>query len=73
MIGGIDFSYRAVRELDRIFALKKLEVEKECKDLRAELLGSESFDLKTYSYSGCSWVLGLFRAWLRQEGARFVG
>ena len=44
-IGCIDFSYRAVRELNRIFALKKREVEKECKELRAELLGSESFDL----------------------------
>ena len=72
-IGGIDFSYRAVRELARIFALKKREVEKECKDFREQLLGSESFDLKMYSYNGCSWVPGLFSAWLRQEGARLMG
>ena len=73
-IGGSEFAAHAAEQLERILALRDREAEKECKDIRLELWGKESFNLqKMSSQHSCTWVPALFRVWLRREGARLMG
>ncbi len=74
---GAAFAANAVTELERIMALAAAEVQLECEAVHWTLQGQQGFDLRlrgsSKNYNSGAWVLGLFRVWLRGEGAALMG
>ena len=72
-LGGGAFAVCASGELERIMALSVSEAVIECSGIRAEMRCSLSFNLLVNNVSKIAFVPGLFRYWLRREGARLMG
>ena len=69
-----------IKKFGRILVLGEADVEKECKRIAPRMQQEQSFALSPSSKGACeswyvsgAWVPGLFRVWLREEGARLMG
>ena len=65
--------WRFVPELRCLLTLTRRQAQEEQEAVPEHLRRNQGFDLRGKDYSGGTWVFGLFRVWLRHEGARFMG
>ena len=72
-LGGSSFVERAAAEMERLVTLTEREQQERCAAVPAHLQREQGFDVRGGTYRGGAWIVGLFRVWLRDEGARLLG